>query len=234
MEDRRRIEDPERGGGAVQLEGAEHGNRREHCPSGRNRATESSPRWSRAMRVSPRATHELVIVANRLPVRRSTMRADGAEALDHEPRRPGRRAGPDRPRARRRLDRMARQRRGRHRAVRRWRHHQPAGRDLALRARRLLSGPVQLDVLAALPRRRARAGVPPALVGCATSRSTGASLKKRRRSRRPGARSGFTTTSSSSFRRCCASSARTSASASSCTSRSHPPSCSGVYPGAKK
>jgi trehalose 6-phosphate synthase len=38
------------------------------------------PEVVEAARVSPRATHDLVIVANRLPVRRSAVRADGAEA----------------------------------------------------------------------------------------------------------------------------------------------------------
>ena len=107
-----------------------------------------------AKRVSPRAKHELVIVANRLPVRRSTVRADGAEAWITSPGGlvaalapivrerggawigwPGSAAGATAPFAAGGI----------------------ANLPVAISrvgARRLLSGPVQLDVVAALPRRR--------------------------------------------------------------------------------
>ena len=93
--------------------------------------------------------------------------------------------------------------------------------------RGLLRGLLQRHALAALPRRRRAAGVPPALVG-GLRQGQRAVRRRRRRGRRPRARrSGCRTTSSSCVPgRCCASAARTCGSGSSCTSRSRRPSCS--------
>ena len=88
--------------------------------------------------------------------------------------------------------------------------------------RGVLRGLLQRHPLAALPRRRRQAGVPPRVVGLL--RRGQPALRRRGRPRwRPRARpSGCRTTSSSWCRRCCASSGPTCGSASTSTSRSRP------------
>ena len=88
--------------------------------------------------------------------------------------------------------------------------------------RGLLRGVLQRHPLAALPRRRRQAGVPPGVVGRLRHGQPALRREGRRPRRRERAWSGSTTTSSSWCRRCCASCGPTCASASSCTSRSRP------------
>ncbi len=98
--------------------------------------------------------------------------------------------------------------------------------------RGVLRGLLQRHAVAALPRRRRQAGVPPRVVGRLRHGQPALRREGRRASPPRARRSGSTTTSSSWCRRCCASSGPTSGSASTCTSRSRPPSCSSSCRGA--
>ena len=100
--------------------------------------------------------------------------------------------------------------------------------------RGVLRGLLQRHPVAAVPRPRGQARVPPRVVGLL--RRGQPAVRRRRPPRSPprARRSGCTTTSSSWCRRCCASCAPTCGSASTCTSRSRRPSCSSSCRGAAR
>ena len=93
--------------------------------------------------------------------------------------------------------------------------------------RGLLRGLLQRHAVAALPRRRGAAGVPPRSGGRPTSQVNRAVRRRRRRGGRRGRdRLGAGLPAAAGARRCCASCGPTCGSGSSCTSRSRRPSCS--------
>ena len=111
-----------------------------------------------------RSTSDLVVVANRLPVDR-VVDEDGNATLAPLPGRTrlGARAGDAR--QQRRLDRLAGRHRGRPRAVRGRRAHPGPGHHVRPGVHRVLRGLLQRHPVAALPRPRRQAVLPPRVVG---------------------------------------------------------------------
>ena len=129
------------------------------------------------------ADSPVVVVANRLPVDQVTD-PDGSDAVAAQPRRAGDGAGAVRGRPRRRLGGLVRLGRRRPGALRVRRDVAGPGRADRGRGRPLLRGHVERLAVAALPRRRREAGVPPDLVGHVRAGQQAVRRAGRRRRRR--------------------------------------------------
>ena len=178
-------------------------------------------------------TADFVVIANRLPVDRVTV-PDRQDDVAQLPRRTGHRARARHEAQRRRLDRLARSRRREGQALRAQRHAAGARPAVRGRGRGVLRGLLERDAVAAVPRRRRAAGVPPRVVGLLRAGQP-ALRREGRRGRQPGRRrlgAGLPAPAGpdDAARRC----DPTCASASSCTSRSLPPSCSSSCRGAAR